>query len=555
MIFRIQRFELITILLITLLAVCLFGNYFKATVAKHHGDTAFLLELAENTKLKGEPLSWLLTTFIDGSKTRCLPATMVCQAELKPSEAPYNVLNNHAYYGIFPISAITHFFSPETVLSYLNGFSFIGILFCAYLFLRKNDISVLCSVGMCLLISLHPGWALAATGDYYMDRFYMFFSLAYLMGMHFLIYNPNISLKKWYWGVVFLIGLVGAAMTERAAIMIGFATIATVFIHWKQSNFDRITRIILILLGLLFFAYVYWYLNYRFVGVAGGGTLADLPSKILGFYNRFSVPLARKQLLIFLVANIGFLGVFSFFTNWRTGLFAVAALMPNIFVTVGGAELFGWSTHYHSMYLPFLIYCSLIGFTNLCKTKLMSKYKFAVGIVLFIPFFFGSIFDPYDGSIHQPSMVNFNRGVNAKVLDFYANPSTSLDRLLSKKVSAFNSAVPLGSSVSTIETMMPSLFRDRTIYFYPIGIDTADYVVLPKITRPDGSFYYSGAISYIGEGQNLDICLNERLKKVGYNLDQPFLIGNMAFLKRGIGASLGEHKSIPDPEVPEKIHN
>ncbi len=81
---------------------------------------------------------------------------------------------------------------------------------------------------------------------------------------------------------------------------------------------------------------------------------------------------------------------------------------------------------------------------------------------------------------------------------------------------------------------MPALYRDRTIYYYPIGIDVADYVVLTRANQVDGSFYYTGAASYLpGETQKVDFCLNDRLKKAGYNLEKPrFLLGSMAVLER-----------------------
>jgi hypothetical protein len=69
---------------------------------------------------------------------------------------------------------------------------------------------------------------------------------------------------------------------------------------------------------------------------------------------------------------------------------------------------------------------------------------------------------------------------------------------------------------------------------YPVGIDTADYAVLPRVSQPGATFLYIGAVNYIGESQKVDMCLNERLKRASFNVDEPkLLIGNMAVLKRG----------------------
>jgi hypothetical protein len=94
--------------------------------------------------------------------------------------------------------------------------------------------------------------------------------------------------------------------------------------------------------------------------------------------------------------------------------------------------------------------------------------------------------------------------------------------------------VPTGAKVTTSEQFVPTLYRGRTIYFYPMGTDTADYAVLTKVSQPDGAFHYVGSISYIpGEMKKIDICLTERLRKVGYNVDQPkLLVGSMVVLER-----------------------
>lgn len=531
---RIPKLGLVMVLLFAFVAICLLGNYLSATVAKHHLDTAFLLEIAEGTRLNGEPVSTLLTAAVDGSMTWTHPASEVCSSELKPTSTPYNVLDNHAYYAIFAISALTNIVSAETVLSYLHGFSFIAILLMAYFFLRKNKVSVLGAGTFCLIVSLHPAWAFAATGDYYMDRFYMPFALAYLMGMHVLLCEPNIAFKRWAWAGLIIIGLLGAAMTERAAIMIGFATFSVLLMYWSQTGLTWRIRIVLGMLGGLFLAYAYWYIRFRFVGVSTGGSLSDLPRQILHAFDRYSLPMSKKLLIIFLGTNIGFLGLFAFFSGWRTALIALIALLPNIIVTVGGAELSGWSTHYHSMYFPFLVYCSLIGFININKNEWVAKHKFAKGMIFAIPIVFGLIYNPYDGFFHSPSTANFDTGITRGVWDFYVKPSASPDRQVVKQAAVYNAALPSGSKITTVEGLMPSIYRNNVIYYYPVGIDSADYAVLGKVSQPDGSFYYAGAINYTAEGaaQQLDKCLNERLIRAGYQLDKPLLIGNLAILKR-----------------------
>ena len=534
--FVFKNIRLSMLLLFVVVFICLLGNYFKMVVTTHHTDTAFLLELTENTRVNGEPVSSILNSTIDAGRTWDQPAMEVCSSALIPTNSLYNILNNHAHYALFALSELTRFFSAETVLSYLNAFSFISILLITYLFLRKNKVSIFCAAFFCFIISLHPAWAFAATGDFYVDRFCMPLILAYLMGMHALNCRSNTRLNLWAWRGVILIGVIGAAMTERAAIMMGFATFSILFMFWGQPGLNRRCRIVLTVLGGLFLTYALWYIKFRFNGAldAGVGTLVDLPHILFGVIDRYKVPASQKQLSIFLITNIGFLGLFSFFSGWRTIVIMLIALLPNIIVTTGGAEHTGWSTHYHSMYFPFVIYCSTIGLINLNKNKGMGKYKFIRCIPFVIPIIFTWIFNPYDGSLHLPSKANLQAGITNQVWQYYVDPLSSPTIPTLKLVSGYNAAIPYGSKVSTMEGVMISIYRKATIYYYPIGIDSADYVILQKITHPDGSFYYAGAVNYLGEAQQLDKCLNERLIKAGYKLDQPYLeLGNnMVILKR-----------------------
>ena len=94
--------------------------------------------------------------------------------------------------------------------------------------------------------------------------------------------------------------------------------------------------------------------------------------------------------------------------------------------------------------------------------------------------------------------------------------------------------------VSTMEGMMPALLgQGRILHYYPLGLATADYVVLEfsHIAR-DGTLL-SGAVTYLG-GQNLaelNKCLNSRLWAAGYKLEKTVSPGaatdyGIAILKR-----------------------
>ena len=83
---------------------------------------------------------------------------------------------------------------------------------------------------------------------------------------------------------------------------------------------------------------------------------------------------------------------------------------------------------------------------------------------------------------------------------------------------------------------MPLLYRDRSIQFFPAGIDNADYAVLNG-NRLDGKLNYYGVVTYLGAGERaqLNELTLERLRRDGYDLDHPRLfpaLGGLAVVQR-----------------------
>jgi hypothetical protein len=70
---------------------------------------------------------------------------------------------------------------------------------------------------------------------------------------------------------------------------------------------------------------------------------------------------------------INFFFLFLSIFNIRFFLIALSSLLPNLFISIGGAEKTGLTTHYHSFYIPFLISGAVFGFIKL-KEILAEKW-------------------------------------------------------------------------------------------------------------------------------------------------------------------------------------
>jgi len=223
-------------------------------------------------------------------------------------------------------------------------------------------------------------------------------------------------------------------------------------------------------------------------------------------------------------------GIIAIF-DWRALLIALGTMLPNIIGSIGGAEKVGWTTHYHSMYFPFLLWAIYRGYSNLyliAKNKF--KYKGVVVVnILVVALTLITLYQyPYYTHTKNPL---FNHALSRTVIEL-PRYTKSGDRyqaiLIGDELSKY---IPKGSVVSTVEPLFTRLYKDREIHVYPAGIDRADFVVIP-ITSSTPK--YIGAASYrTAEEQTvLNTGLVERLGKLGFNIETPQIVAGYAILKK-----------------------
>lgn len=538
--------------LLAITAFLLIGNYLRATLASHNGDTAFMLELTDKTIKLGQPESDILRTTIDAYQTWQIDIDQFKQkvdtaGKLAPSKQPFNALDYHAYYGMFAISSLSKFFTAESILSYLNSFSFVILLLISYLFLRRQQVSVGAALLFCLVIALHPAWAYGASGQFYMDRFYMPFAFMYLLGIHAMCLN-HISLQKKPVLIVLVLlsGIFAASFSERGAIMVSFSSFAVLFINWQLISSNWI-RWLLGLLGTLFVLFAYWYISFRFVpsflGAQEYKGISDRISVISTILRIITDNRYQQLLFSFFIINIGMLGIFAFFAGIRVAIIAMACLVPNVIITVGGAEFTGWTTHYHAMYFPILIFTALQGYKDLSLSTFWRKHNIYRNSIKLLPFTVIILINPFTGNINLPHTENFigkiknhmHYSIIYKTWNFYLSPTTSIGRIYELYSARLVSAIPENKKVTTLEGVMPALYKDRELFYYPIGIDTANYAVLNYAHDKHANLYYKGVISYkisTEEKDEIDRILTKKLKLNGYNINQPLFVNNLVVIER-----------------------
>jgi hypothetical protein len=212
-------------------------------------------------------------------------------------------------------------------------------------------------------------------------------------------------------------------------------------------------------------------------------------------------------------------------------------MVPNVIGNIGGGEKTGWTTHYHTYYFPALVWAAMLGYVNAYRMVAASRpRRWAFYAVALLLAFVMSSIDPY--STGKISIAASNVSAN-----FVSRLWTESTRWLTPAHLRYNplsdeiaEAAPEGSVVSSLEALMPYLYRNRTLRFFPIDIDHADYAVLSVDRSVPGIVTYGGAVNYLGadELKKVNAVLVERMKRDGYDFEHPRIFDaiGVAIVKR-----------------------
>jgi hypothetical protein len=485
-------------------------NYYRLSI-----DQAYMVESLDTTLRYGLPLTQLTKTAIDAIRNilSVAPET-VCAMPLPADTGPMmNIFEWHSFPILYLLAPFRLLFSGNTVVSALGAITFVGMIAVVYLAARQYQVPFFAAVALAFLVSAHPAWSLSAFGQYYPDRLFMVFGLLYIVAIIAHFENGPVAT----WKLVTLATL-ATMCTERAGIMVCGFTLGSLILY-RGMNF-RTTDKMLLAIALVAGAYVLGYMRFVQANEHYGGFTSGAWSQITALVHGGIDPHLTKFLL---VNSIGLAGLALF--HWRLALFAAGAMLPNILGSIGGAEKTGWSIHYHTLYFTFLVAAALYGlvyfhrrFQSRLASNAASGFMLASAATLVL-------LDPYQlRPAFSLSWTNIGNYAPIRAISLIANTAASQsERNLVAMVRSAGANVPAGSSVSTVEGMVPALYdaaAKRTIYYYPLGIDSVDYVVLPYDTKPDGAITSSGAVSFKGAeaARKIDSCMGERLARQGFKV-------------------------------------
>ena len=378
-----------------------------------------------------------------------------------------NPLGSHAYLLSHVIHKLNIWPTDVSIFPHLIltiSYTF-GLAYLMYFFSTISPISLVKqSILMCLIV-FSPAFYLSLQGQNYMDR--IFFGPGIYVVLNLL--NKSRSRHQ----NVFLIGLALLSFTisERVSLLLGVIIICTLL--YKLNNWQSIDSALLVvgLTGVCW--YFYWSSKISLSRYSGNTSLEVMKNNLLELINGTrTIPFS-----LFLLGNAVLL-ILAFF-NKTTIFLAFISMAPNVFVSVGGAELNGFLTHYHSVYLPILVACAAVGFSEMRIYQEKTKVFLPISSLLIIAALCSQVFSvtPGEGrTIVERAAYSLGKvgdSLGMPISDINKSRQSDKENLLS-----LTSKVNI-DGITTPPEIMPVLaslgFSD--LNFFPIGIDQSKFVI------------------------------------------------------------------------------
>jgi hypothetical protein len=258
-----------------------------------------------------------------------------------------NTFLYHPYvFGILQ-GAVIRYFGFETLNFVLWTFALFFSMFIVFVVytILKSKIHILSKISIIVAFLIYPPILQAFQGELYFDRLLIpLGALLFYMAWEILYTKSKFKLLRFIF-----IYLITTSISERGSFL-SVLILTGILLYALFMNRHKIHKFNLTILTILncfnIFYFVYWTLYVQESPYYGNYTNSDILSiiyqRIINIDNsRVVYPFLSFILPLF----------FIFIKKIYFLIFALLIILPNLIITIGGAELDGYSTHYHSLYV------------------------------------------------------------------------------------------------------------------------------------------------------------------------------------------------------------
>lgn len=355
---KISKFEFCILLLIMIsFAVALF-NFNHLRFFALATDSAGYVDLIRAVAQDGKMVSPIFSSFYSVMPILAATSDAYCASPLASTHRMSDFIQWHPYLIVYalaiPVKSLG--INALDMSAFINSLNIVASIFLIYWYLRKKGLMVLEILVFVFIIAISDYWIGAVVGQFYFDRLFLFPGLMLVL---FCYEKKNGNYYAWL--LITFLAIIGAILiSERTALLTGLIT----FGYWlllKDGHFNK-RNIALLILGLVGLIYFFIYIKYIQNSVYYAGiNLTTIVNNLNNALSPTGALYGHTKSWFVVVAPMLILSL----VNWRYGLLVVAAMLPNLMVSVGGAEKTGFTTHYHAGYIPFLIGFAVVGYSNI----------------------------------------------------------------------------------------------------------------------------------------------------------------------------------------------
>lgn len=498
--------EFLVALLLFVAIVAGFTTLKVSEVRQWRGDSAIFFQVTENVARRGVGVSQVFANtqgYLDSHLMSATAQQIAANPLTPPAEKERDMLRFHAYYVLYLIAPLVWLLPANGVVLFLFVLSYVGVLFLAYLMLRRRNVPIAAALLCCLLFVSHPGWSQSLLeGQFFPDRLFVLAGFA-LMCIAYRRASSPLPLAA--------TGVLCMLIGERAAITGGLFLIAYGLLYWRQQT--RSQALVKIALGAVML--VYGEVLIKFV-LADAQYSSFLPGSLGEAIALFHNPAFAHKAALYMLIALPFLALSLF--DVRATAIALLLMLPNILGNIGGAEKIGWASHYHTYDLPGQLWAAMVGCIAAYRTLSGSAFRWAfysgvAALILLINLIAPSAYDPI--SIGWANIPNTFFPTAWHETNSQLNGGGEWNAMVEQMLVT----IPPGSVVSTVEEGMPLLYRDRTIRALPIGIDKADYAVMYFERAKDQPPQFLGVDSFLDADEKAAInqTIVGRMSRDGYD--------------------------------------
>jgi hypothetical protein len=417
-----------------------------------------------------------------------------------------NIFQDHAYLLSWPLSILNYVLPINSlqIVAAVYLFSYLSVFASTYIFLSKIGVRLSTKISTLFAIATYPVFAVAFTGQPFFDHLMIGFAapLIYLVW-----WTKNRSIKVYKWVVVLTMLL--TMTTERGASLASLISIGyLVLLHGSNCVKTKELRFILLSgLGSSIW-FIIWIKYFQSYGAYGNISFNGIVSR---FGALFDSPLSGS---VFVFFGTSIFWIILNLLSGRFSLISLFAMSPNLLISIGGAELTGFLTHYHQVYSAALVAGGVIGIAHFDLRITKTKYSVVKKNILSgccIVFLIASAF------VYKINSVEANSGkVWASIQQIWLPNQSSVQESARNRANFLRETLLeiekyKAVSISAPENFGPALRISgyKNYEYWPTAVGQSTIVIAPfdqdtPIVFPFGDYY--------GTGTTLAECVSNELK-------------------------------------------